>query len=107
VSFTRLLPGRISCTLPEGPIGIAASTRANAPAVEVTPSVAAVLVQAVETEQYVVLFDTDGAPSKVAEVNLRSEVQNPQARQAEVANQLNRLHAGLPDQSEREATVGL
>lgn len=88
-------PGKISCALPDGPVAIAASTHANAPALEVTPSVSTVLHHAVDTGQYLTLLDTDGSPSKVADLPLTSEAKNPQARRAEAATQLSRLSSGL------------
>ncbi len=87
--------GHISCPLPEGPVGIAASSRASSPAVETTPSVGAVLQHAVDKQEYVALFDTDGSPSKVGELTLTSEAKNPQARAQESSDQLARLDGGL------------
>src|SRR4051794_40433567 len=87
--------GHISCPLPDGPVAIAASTRADSPALEGTPSIEAVFQHAVSEEEHVTLFDTDSSPSKLGEISLASTAKNSQARDQESANQLSRLNSGL------------
>lgn len=87
--------GHISCRIPDGSLGIAASARANDPAPEVTPSVAAVLKHAVDKQEYVAIFDTDGSPSKVGDLRLSSRAANPRARAEEISAQVNQLTNGL------------
>jgi outer membrane protein OmpA-like peptidoglycan-associated protein len=92
---TPVTPGHISCALPDGPVGIAASARGNGPAVEVTPALAAVLAHAVKKGEYVALFDTDRSPSKVDDVLLTTHAKNPQALEAEQASEVAQLVNGI------------
>jgi len=88
-------PGHISCPLPDGSLGFAASARANDPGTEATPSVAAVLKHAVDKQEYVAIFDTDGSPSKVDDLRLTSRAANPKARAEEISTQMTLLTNGI------------
>jgi OmpA-OmpF porin, OOP family len=87
--------GPLDCSLPDGPVAIAASARANSPALEISPAVVTVLRQAVHRGEYVALVDTDGSPAITKQGSVKSEAKNSAARVKDDAANLGRLEGFL------------